>query len=59
MVDVEAYHLLHSKGGDDQTDQGEPISEATIVRLERSEDFLVQLPPRIQGFNMTDKKWGE
>jgi hypothetical protein len=57
MVDVEAYHMLHDKEASEALDRGNPISESSIDSLKGTEDFLLQLPPTIEGFNMTEKKW--
>lgn len=57
MVDVEAYHMLHRKETADSADKGVVISETSLNRCRHMTDFLVQLPPTIQGFNMTEKKW--
>jgi hypothetical protein len=56
MVDVEAYHMLHSKENAKSADS-DTLSETSIALLKDTEDFLVQLPPMIEGFNMTEKKW--
>jgi hypothetical protein len=57
MVDVEAYHMLHDKAAPDASDMEPPISETSINSLRGTEEFLLQLPPTIEGFNMTEKKW--
>jgi hypothetical protein len=57
MVDVEAYHMLHDKEAFEASDRGDPISESSMNRLKGTEEFLLQLPPTIEGFNMTEKKW--
>jgi hypothetical protein len=57
MVDVEAYHMLHDKEASAEFDKGHPISESSIDGLKGTEEFLLQLPPTIEGFNMTEKKW--
>jgi len=57
MVDVEAYHMLHPKEASEVVDSGLPISESSIDTLKDTEEFLLQLPPTIEGFNMTEKKW--
>jgi hypothetical protein len=57
MVDVEAYHMLHDKEASEALDRGHPISESSIDGLKDTEEFLLQLPPTIEGFNMTEKKW--
>jgi hypothetical protein len=54
MVDVEAYHMLHDKDASDASNRGREIS---LDSLKGMEDFLLQLPPTIEGFNMTEKKW--
>lgn len=54
MVDVEAYHMLHDKDASEASDNGREIS---LDSLKGTEDFLLQLPPTIEGFNMTEKKW--
>jgi hypothetical protein len=57
MVDAEAYHMLHDKEASEALDRGQPISESSIDSLKGTEEFLLQLPPTIVGFNMTEKKW--
>lgn len=57
MVDVEAYHMLHDKEASEASDRGPPIPESSIDSLKGTEEFLLQLPPTIEGFNMTEKKW--
>lgn len=57
MVDVDAYHMLHHKDTPEATDKGSLISDASVDLLRNTEEFLVQLPPTIEGFNMTEKKW--
>jgi len=57
MVDVEAYHMLHHEDGPRAKDQGTEISGASLDRLKDTENFLLQLPPTIEGFNITEKKW--
>jgi hypothetical protein len=57
MVDVEAYHMLHDKEISEASDRGRPISEKEIDSQKGTEEFLLQLPPTIVGFNMTEKKW--
>jgi hypothetical protein len=57
MVDVEAYHMLHDKETSEKLDRGHPISENSIDSLKDTEEFILQLPPTIEGFNMTEKKW--
>jgi hypothetical protein len=57
MVDVEAYHMLHDKETSEASDMGLPISEGLIDSQKGTEEFLLQLPPTIVGFNMTEKKW--
>lgn len=57
MVDVGAYHMLHDKEASEEVDSGSPISESSIDGLKDTEEFILQLPPTIEGFNMTEKKW--
>jgi hypothetical protein len=57
MVDVEAYHMLHDKEASASSNRDPPISEISIDSLKGTEEFLLQLPPTIVGFNMTEKKW--
>jgi hypothetical protein len=59
MVDVKAYHMLHDKEASQASDRGVPINRATIDSLESTEEFRLQLPPTIEGFNMTEKKWSK
>ena len=59
MVDVKAYHMLHDKEASQASDRGVPISEASIDSLKSTEEFRLQLPPTIEGFNMTEKKWSK
>jgi hypothetical protein len=56
-VDVEAYHMLHDKETSQASDSGRPMSESEIDSQKGTEEFLLQLPPTIVGFNMTEKKW--
>jgi hypothetical protein len=58
MVDVQSYHSLH---GNDTAPSSEDQEQAAVI-VDRSGDddaFVVQLPQWIQGFNMSDKKWGD
>jgi len=57
MVDVKAYHMLHDKEASQASDRGVPINGAAIDSLESTEEFRLQLPPTIEGFHMTEKKW--
>lgn len=57
MVDVAAYHMLHDGEASKSAEKGQPIDETTIERLQGTDEFLLQLPPTIEGFNMTEKKW--
>jgi hypothetical protein len=57
MVDVEAYHMLHDSEASKSADRGHPISESSFDSLKGTEEFLLRLPPTIEGFNMTEKKW--
>jgi len=59
MVDVKAYHMLHDKEASQASDRGVPISDASIDSLKGTEEFRLQLPPTIEGFNMTEKKWSK
>jgi hypothetical protein len=56
MIDTEAFNLLHAKD-DAPTSEGALLIEAETA-TESNEDFLVQLPCRIDGYNMTNKTWG-
>ncbi|KAF2169420.1 hypothetical protein M409DRAFT_20639 [Zasmidium cellare ATCC 36951] len=49
MVDVKAYYMLH---GDEKVED----EEVEASRAE-DEDFILRLPPMIQGFRMSDKCW--
>jgi hypothetical protein len=58
MVDADAYRIVHESGDRVQhpTDRREGTEE--LLPGDDPEDpFLLQLPPRIQGFNMQDKTW--
>jgi hypothetical protein len=57
MVDVEAYHMLHDREASAASDRDLSISESSIDSVKGKEEFLLQLPPTIVGFNMTEKKW--
>jgi hypothetical protein len=57
MVDVECFHMLHDKEASEESDREPPISQSSLESLEGTEEFLLQLPPTIEGFNMTEKKW--
>lgn len=59
MVDVEAYHILHREGTSALEEEGSLLSESSLKRLRSTKDFQLQLPPTIQGFNMTEKKWSK
>jgi hypothetical protein len=59
MVDVEAYHILHREGPSESDEEGSILSERSLKRLRNTKDFQLQLPPTIQGFNMTEKKWSK
>jgi hypothetical protein len=58
MVDADAYRIVHESGDRVQhpIDRREGTEE--LLPGDDPEDpFLLQLPPRIQGFNMQDKTW--
>lgn len=57
MVDVEAYHMLHRQETSNSKEGESLINERSLDRLRDTKNFLLQLPPTIQGFNMTEKKW--
>jgi hypothetical protein len=59
MVDVEAYHMLHREEISDSKGEGSALSDRRLDQLRQTKDFLLQLPPTIQGFNMTEKKWSK
>jgi hypothetical protein len=56
MIDVEAYHMLHDK--DEQAALKDDSDKLSVVVAE-DEDLLLTLPAHIEGFRMTDKRWGE
>jgi hypothetical protein len=58
MVDADAYRIVHESGDRVQhlTDRREGMEEL-FPGDDPEESFLLQLPPRIQGFNMQDKTW--
>lgn len=59
MVDVEAYHILHREKTSESEEEGSLLSERSLKRLRNTKEFQLQLPPTIQGFNMTEKKWSK
>lgn len=58
MVDVNAYRMIHlkDKAADYLKDDSKPISEEHIGA---NEALLLQLPRRIEGFHMHEKRWSK
>ena len=57
MIDTGAFNLYHPDAAE-STLGGSPI-DGEEIHGGQSEDFLLQLPPTINGFNMTNKAWGK
>jgi hypothetical protein len=57
MIDTEAFNLLHPDGHAHTSNDALAIDAETAT--ESNEDFLVQLPSWIHGFNITNKTWGK
>jgi hypothetical protein len=55
MVDVDAYQLLHVRENLKEPETHTPLNMALA---EQDPEFMIQLPPWIDGFNMLDKRWG-
>jgi hypothetical protein len=49
--------MLHRDEISDSKGEGSLFSDRRLEQLRHTKEFLLQLPPTIRGFNMTEKKW--
>lgn len=58
MIDADAYRIVHQhEEGQQQAHTKSDGAEELFPGDEPDENFLLQLPPRIPGFNMQEKSW--
>jgi hypothetical protein len=59
MVDVQAYNILNEDKNKNTRDAGELIEESFVHERSETGEFLCQLPPVIEGYDMSSKKWSK